>query len=96
MKFKLWPCYICEGLCDLIPFVQLKKREKHFTESKLLQGCFSRFLSCTNGTKSGKALHIFPRIILRTGYQKNAYPNPELEFFHTHLKCIVRKAKTNT
>ena len=80
----------------MIPFVQLKKREKHFTESKLLQGCFSRFLSCTNGTKSGKALHIFPRIILRTGYQKNAYPNPELEFFHTHLKCIVRKAKTNT
>ena len=74
----------------------LKSVKNTLLKVKLLQGCFSRFLSCTNGTKSGKALHIFPRIILRTGYQKNAYPNPELEFFHTHLKCIVRKAKTNT
>ena len=29
-------------LCDLVPFVQFKKREKH---------PFSHFLNCTNGTK---------------------------------------------
>ena len=28
-------------------------------EVTLLDGCFSRFLDCTNGTKSGKASRIF-------------------------------------
>ena len=56
-------CCICDVLHDLVPFAQLKKREKHpwrsITFSKvallkvtLLHGCFSRFLICTNGTKS--------------------------------------------
>ena len=51
----------------LIPLVQFKKREKHpwtsATFSKvatllkvtLFHGCLSRFLNCTNGTKSRKA-----------------------------------------
>ena len=57
----------------MIPFIQLKKREKHpwgdvtFSKVKpatilkveLLQGCFSRLLNCTNGTKSCKTSH-FP------------------------------------
>ena len=60
---------ICDAFHDLVPFVQFKKREKHpwrsVTFSKaankgvllkvtLLHGCFSRFLNCTNGTKSRK------------------------------------------
>ena len=67
--------FICDILCDLISFVQFKKREKHpwrsVTFSKvagfqpatllkvtLLHECFSRFLNCTNGTKSSKTSHI--------------------------------------
>ena len=49
---------ILHVLRDLVPFVQFKKREKHpwrsvicSTKISLLQGCFSRFLNCTNGTK---------------------------------------------
>ena len=53
-------------LRDLVLFVQLKKREKHswrsVTFSKvaglkvtLHHECFSRFLNCTNGTKSRNA-----------------------------------------
>ena len=59
-------------LCDLVPFLQFKKREKqpwrivtfsNFTKSvtllkvTLLHGCFSRFLNCTKDTKSRKACH---------------------------------------
>ena len=52
------------ALRDLVTFVQFKKREKHPWRSvdllklTLLHGCFSRFLSRTNGTKSRKASHI--------------------------------------
>ena len=57
-------------LRDLVAFVQFKKREKQpwrsVTYSKpatllkviLLQGCFSRFLECTNVTKSRKTSQI--------------------------------------
>ena len=60
--------------CDLVPFAQLEKREKHpwmnvnfssrlklatLLKVTLLHGCFSRYLNCTNGTKSRKASHIF-------------------------------------
>ena len=60
---------INDRLLDLVPFVQLKKREKYpwrsVTLSKvagllkvtLLHGYFPRFLNCTN-TKSRKASHI--------------------------------------
>ena len=56
---------ICDALRDLVPFAQFKKREKHPLRSAtlvlkvtLLHGCFSRFLNCTNCTKSRKASHI--------------------------------------
>ena len=44
------------ALHDLVPFVQFKKREKYPWRKKatLLHECFSRFLNCTNGTKSRK------------------------------------------
>ena len=66
---------ICDALRDLVQFVQFEKREKHpcksVTFSKvagwpatllkvaLLHGCFSRFLNCTNDTKSRNASHMF-------------------------------------
>ena len=55
---------------DLVPFVQSKKLEKHPLRSvnfskvatliklALLDVCFSRFLNCTNGTKSRNASHM--------------------------------------
>ena len=56
---------------DLALFVQFRKGEKYpwrsvtfmlkpatFRKVTLLHGCFSRFLNCTNGTKSRKASHI--------------------------------------
>ena len=49
---------ICDALRDLVAFVQFKKREKHWLKPAtllkltLLHGCFSRFLNCTNATKS--------------------------------------------
>ena len=55
---------MCSTLRDLVPFVQFKKREEHprrsvnFTNLALLHGCFSRFLNCTNGTKSRNAPHV--------------------------------------
>ena len=55
----------CDASRDLAPFLQFKKHETHpwrsVTFSKVtgfslkvtfLHGCFSRFLDCTNGTKS--------------------------------------------
>ena len=49
----------CDALRDLVSIVQFKKREKHPWRSvifnlkvKLLLGCFSRFLNCTNCTKT--------------------------------------------
>ena len=54
---------ICGALRDLVQCAQFKKREKHhggallFLKTTLLHGHFSRFLNCTNGTKSRKAPH---------------------------------------
>ena len=64
----------CDALRDLLPFVQLKikRSEEHPWRSVLLvklgkvsvvSGCFSRFLSCTNGPISRKASHITSKII---------------------------------
>ena len=56
--------YLCDVLCDLVPFVQFKKREKHpwrsvtFSKETLLYECFSCFLNYANGTNSRKASHI--------------------------------------
>ena len=71
--------HIGDALCELIPFVQFLKSEKHpwrsVTFSKVASkvgftynfnksnappwhGCFSRFLNCTNGTKSHKTSHM--------------------------------------
>ena len=58
------------SLRDLVLFVQFIKREKHpwrsvnfskpatLLELALLHGCFSRFLNCTNVTKSHNAPHL--------------------------------------
>ena len=52
--------YICEAFREFVPFVQFKKREKHpwrsVTFSKVAG--FSRFLNCTNGTKSRNVPHM--------------------------------------
>ena len=42
-------------LRDLVPFEKFKKREKHPWRSVTFYACFSRFLNCSNGTKSRKA-----------------------------------------
>ena len=63
---------MCGALRDLVPFAQFKKRGKHSWKSAtfskvaaatllkvpLLHGCFSRFLNCTNGTKSRNVSHL--------------------------------------
>ena len=36
----------------------------------LLHGCFSRFLNCTNGTKSRKASHILRLVNFNVFYDK--------------------------
>ena len=48
--------HICDTLCDLGPFVQFKKHEEHPQRSN--PWMYSRFLSCTDGTKSWKASYI--------------------------------------
>ena len=62
---------ICDGafcenhaLCDLVSFVQFKiMKNTHggvlllVLKVALLRGCFSRFLNCTNDTKSLKTSH---------------------------------------
>ena len=76
---------IWDVLCDLVPFVQFKKREKHrwrsVTFSKvaglkvtLRHGRFSCFLNCTNGTKSRNASHFHLY-----------YPEPYLEPYQRSL-----------
>ena len=50
----------CAVLLDLVQFVQFKIREKHPSHGGVLllvNGCFSRFLNCTNGNKSLNASH---------------------------------------
>ena len=60
---------IWDALRDLVPFGQFKKRDKNPWRSvalvqpatllkvSFLHGCFSRFLICTNDTKSRKPSH---------------------------------------
>ena len=56
---------ICDALRDLVSFVQFKKCEKHPWRSVafmkvagfLSWRCFSRFLNCTNCSKSSKMSH---------------------------------------
>ena len=47
--------YNCDALCYLIPFVLIKKREKHPWNSNTPPWVFSRFLNSANGIKSRKA-----------------------------------------
>ena len=60
-----------DALCDLVPFVQSKKREKHrwkratFSKVRLLHGCFSRFLDCINGTKIPQNITMSQAIYLK-------------------------------
>ena len=62
---------IVDALRNLVAFAQFKKRENihggvlllvklqaTLLKVTLLIGCFSRFLNCTNGTKSRNASHI--------------------------------------
>ena len=52
--------YICDALRDLVQSVQFKRPWRSVTSKvTLLYGCFSRFLNCTNGTKSSKTSHIY-------------------------------------
>ena len=52
--------YICDALRDLVQSVQFKRPWRSITSKvTLLHGCFSRFLNCTNGTKSSKTSHIY-------------------------------------
>ena len=58
---------ICDAMRDLLPFVRIKnvkntqglillvKLQPKACNLTLLNGCFSRFLNCTNGIKSRKA-----------------------------------------
>ena len=63
---------------DLVAFVQLKKREKHPWRSAnfskvagfILHGSFSRFLNCTNDTKSRNASQMVTKQI---SFRTNAY-----------------------
>ena len=58
--------FYCDLLRDLIPFTQFKKRKKHpwssaacnFNKSSTPSWVFSRFLNCTDGTRSRKASHL--------------------------------------
>ena len=57
---------ICDALRILVLFVQFKKHEKHpwrrvnLLKLTLFHGCLSRFLNCTNGTKTRNAPHLSP------------------------------------
>ena len=59
---------ICDALRNLVTFVQFKNLKKPpwmsaifktLLKVTLLHVCFSRFLICTNGTKSRKTSHLF-------------------------------------
>ena len=70
LGLKIFFVNICDALRDLVPFVQYQKREKHpwrkvnfskvagLLKLTLLHVYFSRFLNCTNATKSRNAPHI--------------------------------------
>ena len=55
---KMWP-FKCDDLHNLVPFIQFKKC--CFCKVTPLHGCFSRFLNCTNGSKSRKASQMYQR-----------------------------------
>ena len=83
----------CDALGDLVAFVQFKKREKHpwrsVNMSKVagcfLHGCFSRFLSCTNATKSGNESQI------SKGYKRNRWDWWQLRccYLHSFVDNII-------
>ena len=51
--------HICDALRDLVAFAQFKKQIcTTLLKLTLLHGCFSRFLNCTNVTKSGNASYM--------------------------------------
>ena len=60
--FLFW---ICDALRDLVSFVNLKNKKNTLggvlllvlLKAKLLHGCFSRFLNCTNSTQFRNASH---------------------------------------
>ena len=64
-------------LGNLVSFLQFKKRKKDpwrsatfskvagWSSLTLLYGCFSRFLNCTNCTKSRSASHIVPKQLVQ-------------------------------
>ena len=61
--FRTWK--YCDALCDMVTFVQFKKRKKHpwlspatLLKVTLLHGCFLHFLNCKNDTKLLKASYI--------------------------------------
>ena len=85
--FRYFMKYICGALRDLLLFVQFKKHEKHPWRSvnfscrlqpatllklTLLRGCSSRFLNCTNSTKSSNASHLYTTFIFNIP-QKSRY-----------------------
>ena len=63
--FAFWlSVFQCDASRDLVPLVQFKTVKKTHAgvlatllKVTLLHGCFSRFLNCTNGTKSHKTSH---------------------------------------
>ena len=58
---NLW---ICSALRDMVPFAQFKKRElATLLKVTFLHGCFSRFVNCKNGTKSGNASHMLSIVL---------------------------------
>ena len=65
-EYKISWVKVYDVVRDLVPFLQLKKREKHpwrsvtFSKRKamLLRGCLTCFLNFTNGTKLRNALYI--------------------------------------
>ena len=46
---------LCDALRDLVTFLQSKEPQtSELLKLTLIQGCFSRFLNCTNDNKSRK------------------------------------------
>ena len=45
--------------CGLLLLLLVKLQASALLKVTLLHGCFSRFLKCTNGTKSRKVSHIY-------------------------------------
>ena len=91
---------ICGALRGLVPLVQFKKREKHPWRSvtgfkrvtlmklRLLHSeCFSRFLNCTNGTKSRSAPHIGFRKLYFLPYLSWHSNEFRTETFDLEFKC---------